>query len=92
MMYTSLHLHVINIYIFKLLYTCINLVYTIVYACIQCIEDKSQYNTWYIRVYTKYMIGLRSFACIQCIEDKSQYNTWYIRVYTKYMIGLFSML
>ncbi len=58
MMYTIIYLHVINLYLFKLLYTvaCINLVYTVIYACIQCIEDKAQ--TWYIRVYTKYMIGL----------------------------------
>ena len=33
--YTIIHLHVIDIYLFKLLYTCVNLVYHVIYACIQ---------------------------------------------------------
>jgi hypothetical protein len=35
--YTFIYIHVIDIYLFKLLYTCVNLVYSVIYAFIQCI-------------------------------------------------------
>ncbi len=35
--YTSIYLHVINIYPFELLFTCVTLVYNVIYACIQYI-------------------------------------------------------
>ncbi len=35
--YTFIYMHVIDIYLFKLLYTFVNLVYSVIYAFIQCI-------------------------------------------------------
>jgi hypothetical protein len=46
--YTRIYVHVINIYLHKHLYTTKHLVYTVIYACIQCIQDKAQNRTQYI--------------------------------------------
>jgi hypothetical protein len=63
--YTSIYWYVIHIFLYKLLYTCVNLVYTDIYACIHKYIPVYTRHTpityWNIRIYTKYMTGL--FPC-----------------------------